>query len=282
MKRAEVVLKSMKRDIQETTSKQQKLQQQLKQEKELLETELRSIEEEETKLIEEERRIDREIISLQNRISKRAEAKKRLEQPRSLQKPTLQNLEITTDQLLLLVPFLDALIAGVRGSQFEIERFLHQRIPSFSHRFLKEFITVVTRKTERSMFNLVDELWDKEKDCVRLDDTLPVTDEIQKKCEELGEYARVNGRQVLDVKQWFQDQENYMANIRNQLVRYVIVHYPVQTEQITSKEALAEMHLSVGEVWSYVYSVLCIVEEVGVVVDMKCRMVSGCGDQSNL
>ena len=165
-------------------------------------------------------------------------------------------------QLFHLVPFLDTLIAGVFGSLQEITTYLHFQMPSLSYKQLRGFVSAVTQKKGRSTFTLIDSLYDKEKDCVKLDGELAIPDEIRAKCEELGQAARSKGRFVLNAKAWALEQETRSLSIRNRLIEFVESHKPVRFEQLISEEALKELQLSASEVQLHVYAVLCVVDEV--------------------
>ena len=233
-----------------------------------------SLTEAEAKLAEEVKQIDSRIAELQAKVRQAHEAQAMqmkqaamaspdaLAREKPKEKPSLRELSLSAPQLFQLVPFLDTLIAGVFGSLQEITTYLHFQMPSLSYKQLRGFVSAVTQKKGRSTFTLIDSLYDKEKDCVKLDGELAIPDEIRAKCEELGQAARSTGRFVLNAKAWALEQETRSLSIRNRLIEFVESHKPVRFEQLTSEEALKELQLSASEVQMHVYAVLCVVDEV--------------------
>lgn len=284
MKRAEVLLKAIKREGKQQQHQQQQQQQQQQEEKThlsqweeekaSLQRDYESLTEAEAKLAEEVKQIDSRIAELQAKVRQAHEAQEMqmkqaamaspdaLAREKQKEKPSLRELSLSAPQLFQLVPFLDTLIAGVFGSLQEITTYLHFQMPSLSYKQLRGFVSAVTQKKGRSTFTLIDSLYDKEKDCVKLDGELAIPDEIRAKCEELGQAARSTGRFVLNAKAWALEQETRSLSIRNRLIEFVESHKPVRFEQLTSEEALKELQLSASEVQMHVYAVLCVVDEV--------------------
>ena len=298
MKRAEMLLKSMKRE-----GKQQQQQQQQQQEKEKdqllqweeekanLQREYESLEENEAKLSDEMKQVENRIAELQQKVQQAREEQRvemsltasassdALSREGRKEKPSLKELDLSAPHLFQLVPFLDTLIAGVTGSLQEIVTYLHFKIPSLSYKQLKVFVSAVTQKKGRSTFVLSDSLHDKENNCVKLDDELEIPSEIREKCKELGLAARSSNREMLNAKAWVLEQEALSLSIRRRLVEYVESHSPVQIAQLTSEEALRELHLSASEVRLHAHAVLSTVEEVYIGGVMRTRMGNRCGNQ---
>ena len=298
MKRAEVLLKAIKREGKQQQQQQQQQQQEEKthvsqweEEKASLQRDYESLTEAEAKLAEEVKQIDDRIEELQAKVREAHEAQEvqmnqaaiassdALAREKRKEKPSLRELSLSAPHLFQLVPFLDTLIAGVIGSLQEIVTFLHFQMPFLSYKQLKGFVSAVTQKKGRSTFTLIDSLYDKEKDCVKLDGELEIPAEIRAKCEELGRAARSSSRGVFNAKAWVQAQEVRSLAIRNRLIEFVESHSPVRFEQLTSEEVLKELQLSASEVRLHAHAVLCAVEEVGEEWSMEPRMGSKCGNQ---
>ena len=132
MKRAEVLLKAIKREGKQQQQQQQQQQQEEKthlsqweEEKASLQRDYESLTEAEAKLAEEVKQIDSRIAELQAKVRQAHEAQAMqmkqaamaspdaLAREKPKEKPRLRELSLSAPQLFQLVPFLDTLIAGV-------------------------------------------------------------------------------------------------------------------------------------------------------------------------
>lgn len=196
-RRAETLMKMIKKERREWKEKQLMVKRNHKEEKRDLEQRLKSMEEEEERVRESIRTKQKEIEMLREKMKK--EKEERMKEESQLE--GLRAMRIPNSLLLELLPLLEELYQGMIGNQRELETYFHTKVPLLSKRSCKDLLSLVTEKREgmKGLAFLRLSLVNSETKAIDLSGELDVDDEIRERCLELAA-KRVKSENLVDVK----------------------------------------------------------------------------------
>ena len=254
-RRAETLMKTIRKERIEWKEKQMILERNQEKEKTELEQRLKSMEEEEQRVREGIREKQKEVELLRERVNK--EKKERMKEESQLE--GLRAMQIPKSLLLELLPLLEELYQGMNGNQRELEIYLHSKVPLLSIRSCKDLLSLVTEKRDgmRGVTFLRSSLVNPVTKVIDLSCELDVDDEIKEKCLELAK-KRMNTESPVDVKSIVGEWEREAKERKERLLEIMTEKGGITCDEVFSEDTIRRVGGTKEELKSLVGKMLMI------------------------
>lgn len=256
-RRAEVLMKALKKEREEVAARQETLKRQWNQEKEALQLELIQI----TKNKEQMRQ---QIHSNQLQIQELQKQVAFIHEQQFNHRLRLSDFNLDQDIILKLIPICEILRGGVLANQSELERFIRGLVP-LSYRVIEKLVMMFAEKERgsRNKFVLRNLYWNKERNCVDFSCDLTMTEMMQSTCLECAKKTEENGGlHVTDIKALLQQEEAGKQKKVEKLLSVMKERKFISINEIYSEEFLNQVGMTKSEMISLAPKYLVWTERV--------------------
>lgn len=246
-KRAEVLMKAVKKEREELQMKEKMEQKSLMKEKQEIMESIKRLERDEQQLKDQIQLKQNEIERLTNQ-SKPMEVEEDEEECTAL---TLASFHLSDEDLLKIIPLCEIFRGGVIANQAELEKYCKQRV-NMPKRQIDHLLVLLVEKEKgiRSKYNLSKRYNNTTENCIDFSCEIPISEKVREACLEASkETEKKGGLKVTDIKGILNQQDRELFD---QVMTLFKGKQSIAGKELFSTEVLKQLGISKVELNSIV------------------------------